>query len=111
MIICLKDISEWFSFNVNINASLKPSLKILPAFRGIPEGTQAVGHLEGTWALEHSEDTRRALEMHSGTQVLRALRPLGALTLRALRQLGTWALRLLGYLGTRTLKAFGHSGT
>ena len=54
MIICLKCISqeECFSFNVNVNTSLK----FLGALGGLSEGTQALGYSDGTcglWQLRH----------------------------------------------------------
>ena len=49
MIIYLKEISEeFFSFNSNVNASLK----FLWAHRGLSEDTQSLGHSEGTRALK-----------------------------------------------------------
>ena len=67
MIICLKRISEeCFSFNVNVNTSLK----LLGAFTGLSEDNQSLGHSEGTRALRHLS--------HSGTRALRVLRHLGA---------------------------------
>ena len=64
MIICLKGVSEQcFSFNVNFNANLK-----FPwALGGLSEGTQALEHSEGTWALVGHLSTCRALEGHSST--------------------------------------------
>ena len=58
-----------------------------------------LGYSEGTWALEHSEGTRRALKRmsHSGTRALRALGHLGTY--------GTQALGHLLHLGTRALEA------
>ena len=54
MVICLKGISEeCFSFNFNVNASLK----FFWALGGLSEGTQALGHLR-TWAHEAHSDTR-----------------------------------------------------
>ena len=93
IIICLKRISEeCFSFNVNVNTSLK----FLWALRALSEGNQALGHSEDTWALRHLESTRRALQhlRHSGTQNLRSLGHLGHLG-----HLGTQALGHLGHLG------------
>ena len=55
MIICLKGVSkECFSFNVNVNASLR----FLWAFGGLSESNQTVGHSEGTWTLGHSQGTQ-----------------------------------------------------
>ena len=59
MVICSKGISEeYFSFNFNVNASLK----FLWALGDFSEDTQELGHL-GTWAHE----------AHSDTQVLKPL--------------------------------------
>ena len=67
MIICLKGISEeCFSFNFNVNASLK-------AFEG---------H-SSTWGLRGHLGTRRALKGHSDTRTL-------------IEHSGTWTLRHLG---------------
>lgn len=102
MIICLKDVSEErFSFSVNVNSSLKflCSLKFLWALIRLSDGTQALGHSEGTWALGgHSKGTRVLGHLsHSGTRVLRAL-----------RHWGTWAL---GQSGTSALRALGQSSS
>ena len=76
MIICLKCISEeCFSFNVNVNASLK----FLKALGWLLLYTHALGHSEVTWTLAHWEGTQRALShlRHSGTRALVALGHLG----------------------------------
>ena len=82
-------------FSVHVNASLK----FLWALWGLSEGTQALGHSEGTWALGgHSK----------GTPVLGHLSHSGTRVLRALRHWGTWAL---GQSGTSALRALGHSSS
>ena len=54
MIVCLKCISEeCFSFNVNVNASLK----FLKARGWLSQDTHALGHLEVTWTLIEHLDT------------------------------------------------------
>ena len=59
-----------------------------------------LGFSEGTWVLEHSEGTRRALKnmSHSGTRALRAL-----------VHLGTYSTQALGHSGTQGTRALGHS--
>ena len=58
----------------------------------------------GTWALEHSDSTRRTLG-HTGTWTLGRLRHSDTWSLRALKPLGIWALNALEYSGTWALKA------
>ena len=85
MLNSLKSISEeCFLFNVNDNVSLK----FLLTLGGLLEGTHALGDSKDTWALGHSQGTRRALGRlgHSGIRALRALRHLGTQTLGHSRQ-------------------------
>ena len=88
MIICLKRILEkCFSFNINVNNSLK----ILWKLRGLSEGNQALA-TEGTWAYGGHLDTW-ALKGHSeGARPIKVLEHLG--------HSGTWALRHSSHLGT-----------
>ena len=92
MIIYLKEISEeCFSFNVNVNFSLK----FLRTLGGLSEGTEALGHSEGTQrAFRHLR--------HSGNRAIRALRYLKTWALRALRHLES--TRALKHLGTQALR-------
>ena len=91
MILFLKVVSEGcFSFNVNVNTSLK----FLSALAGLSEGTQALWHSKSTWALGHSKGTRGAFKAldHLGHSGNWRLRTLGTQALEHLGHTGTWAL-------------------
>ena len=137
MIICLKDISDdFFSFNVNVNASLK----FLWVLIGLSEDTQALRHWQGTWTLRghYSKGTRRVFKRHSGTRGLEAFVNVNVNVNASLKFLwvliglsedtqalrhwqGTWTLRghyskgtrrvFKRHSGTRGLEAFKHFST